>query len=217
MQLAQLKDLLDAVPAYMTSLDLTYLPYGRQDKEVSNTTTFGLHSFARLLNSLGFDEVRCRDPHSWIAGKLIKNFRPYYPVEELNKTLRAVDSNLICYPDEGASSKYLSIYEWSAIQGRKERDQLTGQITKYELDDEDVKDKRVLIVDDICDGGATFVLIADALYNSGAEEVNLFVSHGIFSKGLRPLLDAGIKRIFTPDGEIFPDRAITNGFTYRRL
>jgi len=58
-----------------------------------------------------------------------------------------------------------------------------------------------MIVDDICDGGATFILLAKELYAAGAKEVNLFVTHGIFSKGLIPLYEAGIKRIFTQDGE----------------
>jgi phosphoribosylpyrophosphate synthetase len=65
----------------------------------------------------------------------------------------------------------------------------------------DCKDKRVLIVDDICDGGKTFELLAKDLYNAGAEEVNLFVTHGLFSKGLIPLKLAGIKRIFTNKGQ----------------
>jgi len=36
----------------------------------------------------------------------------------------------------------------------------------------------------------------------GAKDVALYVSHGIFSKGLEPLREGGIKRIFTKDGEV---------------
>ena len=47
----------------------------------------------------------------------------------------------------------------------------------------------------------TFKLLAKDLLAAGAKEVNLFVTHGIFSKGLRTLRNSGINRIFTKDGE----------------
>lgn len=44
--------------------------------------------------------------------------------------------------------------------------------------------KRVLIIDDICDGGRTFIELAKILkFQLGASEVELYVTHGIFSKG----------------------------------
>ena len=58
------------------------------------------------------------------------------------------------------------------------------------------------MVDDLCDGGATFILLAKELLSKGAKEVHLFVSHGIFSRGLGVLFDAGIKRVFVKDGEM---------------
>ena len=72
----------------------------------------------------------------------------------------------------------------------------------------------MLIVDDICDGGKTFELLAEQLYSNGAEEVNLFVTHGLFTKGLRPLKNAGIKRIFTNKGEAI--QMADGGFGFRK-
>ena len=48
----------------------------------------------------------------------------------------------------------------------------------------------------------TFKLMAEQLYKQGAAEVHLYVTHGIFSKGLSVLRSSGIKRIFTKDGEV---------------
>lgn len=42
--------------------------------------------------------------------------------------------------------------------------------------------KHCLIVDDLCDGGATFLALATKLREYGAEKVYLYVTHGIFSK-----------------------------------
>jgi ribose-phosphate pyrophosphokinase len=203
MQLAQLRDLLGQY-GFMSTLRIKYLPYGRQDKVVSNKTTFALHTFSKLLNSLHFEEVIIHDPHSNLALELIRNSKAQYPEKELEKVAMLTDCGTICYPDKGAVEKYSKVYPWVYVYGEKVRDQATGRITKYEIRNEfwkSVRNERVLIVDDICDGGATFVLLAKELRERGATNVDLFVTHGLFTKGLKPLFDAGINRIFTQAGE----------------
>lgn len=201
MQIAQLKTLLDTRIDYIT-LRIEYLPYGRQDKPISNNATFGLWTFAKILNSLNFEEVIIMDPHSKIALGAIERSRAIYPHSRLESAIQTTDSNLLCYPDHGALDKYVGTYltPLPYIYGEKIRDQATGHITDYKLMG-DCYGKRVLIVDDICDGGKTFELLADELYGVGAKDVNLFVTHGIFSKGLMPLFKVGIRHIFTNNGE----------------
>lgn len=202
MQLAQLKHLLVQYN-FKATLRLPYLPYGRQDKEVSNEATFALRTFAKLLNGLHFDEVIIHDPHSVIALKLIHNSSAAYPMGQVYRVIEENNIDVLCYPDKGAVSKYSKIYEYhDHIYGEKVRDQLTGNITSYELFG-DPSGQNVLILDDICDGGATFKLLAKDLLAKGAKSVLLFVSHGIFSKGVRTLLDSGISRVFTSEGEVF--------------
>lgn len=205
MQLAQLKQLLDR-KGFGAALRIKYLPYGRQDKEVSNEATFALRTFADLLNTLGFEEIIIMDPHSTIATDLIVNSRAEYPHSQIKEILLSTTTTLACYPDKGALSKYIEVYKEEIgsayAYGEKVRDQLTGNITHYTLIGGDkVKGSSVLIVDDICDGGMTFKILAKDLLAAGATEVNLFVTHGIFSKGLRTLKESGINRIFTQDGE----------------
>jgi ribose-phosphate pyrophosphokinase len=209
MQLAQLKTLLDSY-GIKSELHLSYLPYGRQDKAISNEATFGLHTFAALLNSLNFSKVTIRDPHSLKALNLIKNSKDVYPCRAIDQILFEHKYDLICYPDAGAKTKYAgkgpySIYNFppAVIFGDKVRDQATGNITSYALQGE-CAGKNVLIVDDICDGGATFKILAKCLLDKGAKSVALFVTHGIFSKGVRTLIDSGIARVFTADGEVGP-------------
>jgi len=202
MQISQLKHLLDE-SGVKASLELSYLPYGRQDKPVGNDATFALRTFARLLNSLSFTEVHIFDPHSEIAMQLIERSSAFYPTEEVYRLFAEV-GDLICYPDAGARSKYSSIFpDLPYIYGEKIRQQENGQILSYRLIGS-AKGKRVLIVDDICDGGATFVNLAAALLKDGATEVSLYVSHGLFSKGTRILFNSGIKRVFTKNQEVGP-------------
>ena len=218
-QLAQLKSLLDA-KGFRATLRLSYLPYGRQDKEVSNDATFALRTFNKYLDFMDWDEIIVMDPHSSVIMDYVRNVKAVYPVNEVMHVANMLEADLFCYPDAGAYKKYTGdgdvqkeIYDYPCITGEKVRDQATGNILSYKLIG-NPNGKKVLIVDDICDGGATFKLLAKDLLAAGATEVNLFVTHGIFSKGLRTLLESGIKRVFTKDGEAGEHQNI---ITYRKI
>lgn len=198
-QLAQLTQLLHQ-RELSVSLILTYLPYGRQDKSISNESTFALHTFAYLINLLDFESVQINDPHSDVALALIDNSSAVYPDLGVQYVIEDMETDIVCYPDKGALEKYSKIYSHPFIYGEKVRDQATGNILNYQVIG-DSAGKKVLIIDDICDGGMTFKILAKDLLAAGAKEVNLFVTHGIFSKGLKTLKESGINRIFTPDGE----------------
>lgn len=200
--LAQLKDLLDSHEC-LVSLKLPYLPYGRQDKHISNEETFALRTFFKLIQSLNFEEILIMDPHSRLFMILSQGarVRDLYPKTFVEEVFSVGSFELAFYPDEGACEKYKNLYSFNYTFGKKVRDQKTGKILSYSLNPNiSVDGKKILIVDDICDGGATFVLSADALYKAGALKVGLFVSHGIFSKGTQVLKDAKIDPIYTKEG-----------------
>lgn len=202
MHLAQLKTLLDA-RQIGTSLDLPYLPYARQDKEVSNDSTFALETFANLLNSLGFKAIFVYDPHSSRAKELIRNLIPINPLLNIRYAIVSTDATAAAYPDRGALERYRDYVALPYIYANKSRNPASGAIENYELIVLNGALRRsVLIVDDICDGGSTFVHLAAALKSNGADEINMYVSHGLFSKGIQILKDAGINRIFTKEGEV---------------
>jgi ribose-phosphate pyrophosphokinase len=179
MHLAQLKQLLDH-NGFTTTLRLKYLPYGRQDKEISNNATFALRTFNKYIDFMNFDEIICNDPHSEVSSQYVRNFKPIYPIEQVLQIAKMTEAVHLCYPDAGALKKYAPLFEtMSAIWGEKVRDQLTGNITSYKLVGS-CNNQSILIVDDICDGGMTFKLLTKELLEAGAKEVNLFVSHGIY-------------------------------------
>lgn len=183
-------------------LDIRCLPYARQDKEVANDRTFALRSFAPILNSMRWGSVTLHDPHSPVAVELIERSVPLYYTVEARRAYTSCACDLLCLPDAGALAKYGPMFaELPQVHASKVRDQATGAITGTAVHGV-VRERRVLIVDDICDGGATFIGLASALRENGALFVALFVSHGIFSKGTRVLFDSGIDRIFTPEGEV---------------
>jgi len=195
---AQLKYLLNGFGSYNT-LELPYLPFARQDKIVSNTATFAFWPFVDLLNSLCFSEVKVYDPHNVnLTKQLIDRVEITMPKHQsLLSKLKAKP----VYPDKGAAERY-EVVTRSTVIFDKDRDPLTGNIKGVKLIKGKIEPRTYLIIDDICDGGRTFIEVAKELYRLGAKEVHLYVSHGIFSKGLEPLREAGIKRIFTRKGEV---------------
>ncbi len=197
--LAQAKDLLSG----NVRLNIHYLPYARQDHEIVNYNCFALHSFSKLLNILNFSSIEIHDPHSKKALEFINNSYPVYNFDLINKLLLDVD--LVCYPDRGAKEKYKELIDFASFYGDKIRNPLTGEIEKYDLSIiSEIKGKRILIIDDICDGGATFIKLTEELKKNQVNNIYLYVSHGLFTHPEKHVIlkKAGINRIFTKDGEV---------------
>lgn len=202
MRLLLATDALKRAGAKEIRLFMPYLPYARQDRQMVKGEPLSLKVFANLLNSQGYSKVSVYDVHSEVALALIENsegitnhsFAKCVFVESLR------DYYIVC-PDAGAYKKIYGIcksigYEDEIIIANKVRDVSTGLIKKTTVSHSDLKQRHCYIVDDICDGGGTFVLLAEELLNRNAKSVNLVVSHGIFSKGL-PLLK--INHVFVTD------------------
>lgn len=193
-QLAQLVRLLrHNCPFSLRYLTVPYLPYGRQDKEVGNDATFALRCFGQFINSLHFYAVRTFDAHS--DARCIDHLTSVDPAEFHVDAIRKFRTDTVFYPDAGAQKRYGT----PGTYGEKKRDPLTGIIESYAIfaPTDQIEDKRVLIIDDICDYGTTFIMAAKALYALGASRVGLCVSHGLFSKGVEPLWNASLTDIYT--------------------
>lgn len=200
--LAQLKTLLDTY-CPVINLDMPYLPYARQDKRIDNNSTFALHTFAKLLNSLNFNEVHVIDAHNNLRANMIDRLEDHSPKKYITDAIKLSGADTLLYPDAGAKTRYFaySFIVDGSVYADKVRDQLTGLIKGITITGK-VKGKKLLIVDDLADGSMTFILLAKEALKQGAAAVHLYVTHGIFSKGTDVVFDAGISRIFTHKGEI---------------
>jgi ribose-phosphate pyrophosphokinase len=188
-----------------STLFLPYMPYARQDKLPSNEVTFNLHVFGRLINNLGFDKVTSVDVHNEeMCNKIFYNFKNI-PVTDIHKELIArLSPDFVVFPDKGAKDRYkASAGDTPVVYYEKIRDQATGNITGLKS----VPPKgtsylqassSLLILDDLADGGATFVKIARNLREMQSNLViKLFVTHGLFTKGREYLTNSGIDEIIT--------------------
>ena len=83
------------------------------------------------------------------------------------------------YPDEGALKRYgKKIKHDKVLCGQKERDFSTGEIKKFSIVGETPKKPfNVIIADDLCSYGGTFIASANALKAIGADKIYLAVTH----------------------------------------
>lgn len=192
----------------VVALDVRYLTGARMDRAIDACSPFTLATVARLINGAGFNRVRILDVHSEVATRLIRNSENILPHDIVRQVVTTLGSVDIVIPDKGAIARCLELANYvgtDVVYCKKHRDMSTGALTSFSVDgpwDLMRNDRPKLIVDDICDGGGTFVGLAKELRKAGAKKVFLFVTHGIFSKGF-PL--EGIDKIFTTDSyETYP-------------
>lgn len=186
------------VPTTQIQLTLPYFPYARQDRVCNPGESLSVSVIAQLINSLQCEEVRLIDPHSDVTPALVENSRTTSLADlicgsELAQTI--IENNwVLVSPDAGAEKKVRQLAqrlsaessEREILCARKIRNTLTGAITATEVHG-NIEGKDCIILDDICDGGQTFIELAKVLKARGARKVVLYVTHGIFSKGLEPL------------------------------
>lgn len=186
------------LPNVSLELIIPYFPYARQDRVCNQGEALSVKVMANLINSLKCDRITIIDPHSDVTPALLNNTQVVtqgyiLAKSELGKKLQEENWVLIA-PDAGAEKKTLEVAKrlsksekyLDVFCGRKIRDTKTGKILATTFHD-DVKGRKVLLLDDICDGGRTFIELAKILQEKEAQEIALYVTHGIFSKGLQPL------------------------------
>lgn len=168
-----------------------YFPYARQDRVMQGKEPFSLKVFCGLLNSQGFESVTIYDPHSDVAPALINNCRVITQWDIARNVIpdEYFDEHLFVSPDAGAHKKLAKLIsdDCQIAIGIKKRD-MEGNIAHTDVfSSAAIAGRDCVIVDDICDGGRTFIELAKALRAKGAKSVTLYVTHGIFSNGFDEL------------------------------
>lgn len=159
-------------------LYMPYCPHARMDRVYTDSDVFTLKYFAEIINSLNFETVTIRDPHSNVAPALLNNCEIQSASPYILEAISISQPDLAFYPDEGAMKRYAAHSHLPYTFGIKNRDWQTGIIQDYQIVNKDlVKDKDILIIDDICSRGDTFIFAAEALKEAGARSVSLYVTH----------------------------------------
>lgn len=182
---------------------IPYVPYARQDRVMVPGEPLSVKVFAGIINALHLKKVTVFDAHSDVSVALInqcENLPNYEMVDHFISKLGLTEFILVS-PDIGAYKKVDKLaqhmqYKGQIVTGIKVRDLSTGQITKSDVNTENLNGKCCLVIDDICDGGRTFIELATALKAKNAGALYFIASHGIFShNALDRLKEAGYKQV----------------------
>ncbi len=181
-------------------LILPYLPGARMDRGVPNgAAVYGSY----ISTFVAPDQIITVDPHSPAA---LRNFFPLdgepttvFPVERIIRRevqdasrdrVHNHDYVGVIAPDKGAHDRAAAAAKVMGVpvyQAGKTRDFATGKLSGFHMEDELPAEGKLLIVDDICDFGGTFLGLAEAT-GLDSDRLDLWVTHGVFSGGFERLL-----------------------------
>lgn len=196
-------------------LQIPYFPFARQDRVMTEGEPLALQVMVDLIKMCDFESVYVEDPHSDVlagmfpAGVLKIKHQHELWAAVIGKELRVDESRIyddmapsypnpcLVSPDAGALKKIYKLaktLDLPVVEAGKQRDVSTGEIVATTIDTEQVaKYQTFFVVDDICDGGRTFIELAKVIRSANpTAKLVLCVTHGIFSKGkevLKPAFD----------------------------
>lgn len=166
---------------------LPYYGYARQDRKDKSRVPIGAKLVANLISAAGATRVMTMDLHA----DQIQGFFEI-PVDHLRASTIFVDyiNNLnlenltIASPDMGGAKRarsYAKFLDSEVVICYKERKK-ANKIESMKLIG-DVKDRNVILVDDMIDTAGTLTRAAALMMENGAKSVRAMATHGILSGG----------------------------------
>lgn len=176
------------------SLKIYYLMGMRMDRVISFTRPFTLKIVAGAIDNLGASEVMVYSPHSSATKRIFKKTK--FRSEMLSGIslagLFAKDNYTVIFPDDGAYKRY-NIFNMASTRCEKVRDLETGRIVSMRLLEPErlCKANKVIVVDDLCDGGRTFIEVEKLVRGvNPAVEISLYVDHAVNRSGIEAVSTA---------------------------
>jgi len=185
-------DALRRMDVKVIDLFIPYFPAARQDRVMIKGESLSVKVYADIVNGLQLNKVFVFDAHSEVTPALVNNCEVIPNHTFIKEVLKVIGENVkLISPDGGALKKIYKVSEFlggvDVVECSKSRDVKTGRLSGFKVYEEDLNGIDCLIVDDICDGGGTFVGLAEELKKKNAGKLYLAVSHGIFNKGFEVL------------------------------
>jgi ribose-phosphate pyrophosphokinase len=185
---------------------IPWFPYSRQDRKAKPREPISARLVADMLQLAGVDRVLTMDLH---AGQIQGFFT--IPVDHMTalqlfathfRDLGLTGDGVVAVaPDAGRAkhavrfaemieASFAIMHKMRVTADHVEMTEVTGK----------VRDKITIVGDDVSTTGSTLIAGAQALKDHGATEVNVFVTHALFSgEALERLSDSEIDRIVVTD------------------
>lgn len=175
---------------------IPYFPGARQDRRQPGEA-LSVKVYADIVNAMNLASVSIMDPHSPVIVALLNNVNVMH-TSAVHQSMIGVD--VLIAPDAGAlkrTEEAAYYFRIPVVQATKHRDMTTGRLSGFSVPEIDPT-KVYGIVDDICDGGGTFIGLAQAT-GLDRDHLRLYVTHGIFSGVARDTLPVYYGKIHTTD------------------
>jgi ribose-phosphate pyrophosphokinase len=185
------------------NLFISYLICGRYDRPMHSNDSFDLKIITDLLVSQKYARIVVYEAHS-LATTALLNCENLHVLDKAvgEQVMKDLKNTCLVAPDLGAVKrveefvKKLGV-DVPIVRCHKDRNILTGQIRGLEILNPKALRDKVVIYDDLCDGGRTFIEAAKTLQIEKPNcNITLAVTHGIFSKGFDIVLEA-VDRVIT--------------------
>ena len=187
MELLIFIDSLKRASAKSITIVLSYYGYARQDRKAAGRQPIGAKLVADLLEKAGATKIIALDLHN----PSIQGFFNI-PVDDLKgqyilaPEIKKVGKFTVASPDHGGAVRARILAELisnkvdiAIVDKRRtgpNKSETLGVLGN-------VKNRNVVIIDDIIDTGGTIIKAAKALKNEGAKKVIIAATHGLFTKG----------------------------------
>lgn len=204
MELLLMIDAAKRASAHSVIAVLPYFGWARQDRKDKPRVSIAAKLVADLLSAAGIDRLITMDLH---ADQIQGFFN--VPVDHLYassifipyiESLKLKDM-VIASPDVGGAKRansYAKYFDVPLVLCHKTR--AKANVVEKMTVIGDVKDKNVVLIDDIVDTAGTITKSADLLLNYGAKSVRALCSHPVMSDpATERVLDSGLEEIIFTD------------------
>ncbi len=188
MELLIMADALRRSSASRITAVIPYFGYARQDRRSKARTPLSAKLVANLLVEAGVERILTLDLHATqIQGFFdipVDNLyaSPVFALDIMHQFSGNLNDMMVVSPDVGGVARARELAKrinapLSIVDKRREK---PGEIAEMTVIG-DVKGRKCIIVDDICDTAGTLCKAAEVLIENGAAEVHSYITHGVLS------------------------------------
>ena len=187
MELLIMCDALRRSPAARITAVIPYFGYARQDRRTKARTPISAKLVANMLVRAGVERILTMDLHAaQIQGFFdipVDNLyaSPIFALD-IQHNFKGAQDVMVVSPDVGGVARARELAQrinapLAIVDKRREK---PGEIAEMTVIG-DVRGKKCIIVDDICDTAGTLCKAAEVLLEHGATEVHSYITHGVLS------------------------------------
>lgn len=180
---------------------IPYMGYARQDREFLHGEVVTMKVLGRLFDGVGASRIITVDIHSLAGLKHLNRADNVSAIPNLARHFggMALRDPMVVSPDQGGrrrAEEFAKIMEvpWTALE--KSRDRKTGKVCIDTKAAGEVRDRDLILVDDMISTGGSIVKAAQFLKNNGCGEVLVACTHALMvNDAHRKMEQAGVSKI----------------------